>query len=78
MYARLILVLVMALIAGIGCNAVANDEPELPDAELLEFLGSWEGEDNEWQEFFDSLPAIINETSSVDKQNGQDKQENGR
>ena len=80
MYARVILVLV----AGIGCSAVANDEPELPDAELLEFLGSWEGEDNEWQEFFDSLPAIINETLSVDKQDGQDgqdgqdKQENGR
>ncbi len=78
MYARVNLVLVMALVAGIGCSAEANDEPELPDAELLEFLGSWEGEDNEWQEFFDSLPAITNETSSVDKQDGQDKQEKGR
>ena len=76
MYARMVLVL--ALVAGIGCSAAANDESELPDAELLEFLGSWEGEDNEWQEFFDSLPAINNETSSVDKPDGQDKQENGR
>jgi hypothetical protein len=74
MYARMVLL----LFAGISCSAVANDELELPDAELLEFLGSWEGEDNEWQEFFDSLPAIINETSSVDQQDGQDKQENGR
>ena len=74
MYARMVL----ALVAGIGCSAAANDEPEVPDAELLEFLGSWEGEDNEWQEFFDSLPAINNETSFVDKPDGQDKQENGR
>jgi hypothetical protein len=74
MYSRLVLV----LFASIGCSAVASDESELPDAELLEFLGSWEGEENEWQEFFDSLPAIINETSSVDKQDGQDKQENRR
>jgi len=41
----------------------------LPDDELLEFLGSWEGEDGEWQEFFDNLPAIFDKALSVEEQN---------
>jgi len=35
-----------------GTLWAADDDP---DVELLEFLGSWEGEDDEWQEFFDSV-----------------------
>ena len=59
--------LVLALLAGSGCAAVMSAEPETPDAELLEFLGSWEGEDDEWQEFFDGLPVIADEEPSVDR-----------
>ncbi len=67
--------IVFALLAGVGCDVGAADEPEVPDAELLEFLGSWEGEDGEWQEFFDSLPELPEETVSID---AQDEQESGR
>jgi hypothetical protein len=60
---------ILALLAGVGWVAVASGEPELPDAELLEFLGSWEGEGDEWQEFFDSLPVISDAALSVEKRN---------
>ncbi len=65
------------LLAGVGCAALASDEPGLPDEELLEFLGSWEGESDEWQEFFDSFPSIVDlgERASGEKR---DDQENGR
>jgi len=72
--------IMLALLAGAGCGAAVSaelelpkvetpvaelPEAELPGAELLEFLGGWEGEDDEWQEFFDSLP-VIHETTSPD------------
>lgn len=38
--------------------AKADDESE-PDPAFLEFLGSWGGEDGEWEEFFDSLPPRV-------------------
>ena len=60
--------IILALLAGVGWVAVASAEPELPDAELLEFLGSWEGEDGEWQEFFDNLPVVSDAASSVEEQ----------
>lgn len=75
--------IILTLLAGVGCGAVTSAGPELPDAELLEFLGSWEGEDDEWQEFFDSLPgvfdpAVIDGGSPVEERDDQDDQENGR
>jgi len=63
----------LALLAGSGSGIVASAGPELldteglnidgPDAELLEFLGGWAGEDDEWQEFFDSLPYSNDEST---------------
>ncbi len=49
---------VVAGLAGLGMAAAvaADPEAELPDADLIEFLGSWEGEDDHWQAFVDSLP----------------------
>lgn len=40
-------------------TAVCADEEEIADTELLEFLeylGTQDGKDNEWNKFFDSLP----------------------
>lgn len=36
---------------------VAADE-DMPDEEFLEFLGSWEGQDDDWQGFVDGLPML--------------------
>ena len=62
---------IAALLAGAGWGAALGAEPGLldpgPDAELLEFLGSWDGEDDEWQEFFDNLPAVLDEASPIDE-----------
>jgi len=58
----------VVLLVGVGCSALASDEPEPPDAALLEFLGSWEGEDDTWQEFFDSLPAIDDQVPTDEEQ----------
>ena len=75
--------IILALLAGVGCGAVASAEPELPEAELLEFLGSWEGEDDEWLEFFDSLPGVfdsvvVDEDSPGKEQDERGEQENRR
>ncbi len=67
--------IILTLLVGVGCGAAGSAEPESPDAELLEFLGSWEGEGDEWLDFFDSMPDFIDEELPVDEQ---DDQENGR
>ncbi len=43
----------------IGGPGFATDDEA--DIELLEYLGSWEGDDDEWHEFFDSLPQELAE-----------------
>ncbi len=77
----------LALLAGSGCGIVASAEPESlnidgPDIELLEFLGGWAGEDDEWQEFFDSLPYSYDESTlardSAKDSTIKDEQENER
>jgi len=44
-------------------NPILADEATDDDAnlELLEYLGSWEGDDDEWHEFFDSVPPELAE-----------------
>lgn len=39
-----------------GTPCVAEEEP---DTELLEFLGDQESGDEQWQEFFDSIPVEL-------------------
>ena len=78
----------LALLAGSGCGIVTGAGPELsdtdglnidePDAELLEFLGSWAGEDDEWQAFFDSLPYTHDESLQAGEPENKDEQENDR
>jgi len=47
---------ILAMVFGLAISMAASAEEDDPDAELIEFLGSWEGEDEEWQEFFDAVP----------------------
>ena len=70
----------LALLAGSGCGIVTGAGPGLsdtdgPDAELLEFLGSWAGEDDEWQDFFDSLPYTYDESLQTGEPEVRDEQE---
>jgi hypothetical protein len=38
------------MLAGIACpgNALAADEADEPDLEFIEYLGSWEAEEEDW------------------------------
>lgn len=40
--------LATALALGGICGAAQAQEPAAPDLELLEYLGSWQAEDDEW------------------------------
>lgn len=52
----------LLLLLATGSHALADEEPEavtdeLPDMALLEYLGSWDGEDEDWLLFEDDLEA---------------------
>ncbi len=55
---------ILVFLFGVGlCGPVCADNGDsdgdiLPDAEFIEFLGSWEGDDDVWRGFFESLPAL--------------------
>ena len=62
----------------IGLSAMADDT-ELPDEDFLEFLGSWEL-DEDWEEFFDSLPdpadqPVVADESAESRGDGQNGEE---
>jgi len=46
----------LALLGVTMATDARADDASVPAPALLEFLGSWSGEDGEWEEFFDSLP----------------------
>ena len=52
-----------ALLCGVFATTVAADEPAQPGAELLEFLGTWE-DDDQWELFVD----IVSEGGDTDGQ----------
>jgi len=65
---------VVAGLAGLGMAVAMAADPEAasPDADLIEFLGSWEGEDDDWQAFVDSLPPAGEQSSSEERPADQD------
>jgi hypothetical protein len=50
---------------GIPLIAIAADEI-FHDEEFLEFLGSWDGEDDEWLDLLDLAEMRVNEESDTD------------
>jgi hypothetical protein len=46
----------LALLGVTMATDATSDDASVPAPALLEFLGSWGGEDGEWEQFFDSLP----------------------
>jgi hypothetical protein len=47
-FSQILRVLVACGLIG-HCGALAADEDELPDIEFLEYLGSWDESDADWQ-----------------------------
>jgi len=47
--------IIPVLLCGLMSTSMLRAVGEEPDLELIEFLGSWEGEDDHWQEYFDSI-----------------------
>ncbi len=68
-------VLSVAVLCGlIGCSGVVMAEDEQPDMEFLEYLGSWEGSDEDWLLF----DVIDNEVAAVDKKKRTDPAPGGK
>jgi hypothetical protein len=53
-----LLATIIGMLSAVSSSAM---DEELPDAELLEFLGSWENQDD-WQEFFDAATESDDDT----------------
>ena len=47
-----------AMLCGALATTVAADEQEQPEADLLEFLGTWEEDDGQWELFLDIASDI--------------------
>lgn len=58
----------LALLCGLALSGPAWAAD--PDAELIEFLGSWAEETEEWEEFFDSVPQELLDNVEDDKTDG--------
>jgi hypothetical protein len=61
-----LLATIIGMLSAVSSGAV---DEEVPDAELLEFLGSWENQDD-WQDFFDAATESDDETLEDNKTNG--------
>ncbi|KPK40950.1 MAG: hypothetical protein AMJ69_00475 [Gammaproteobacteria bacterium SG8_47] len=55
----------------VAADAAASEEP--PSIELLEFLGSWEGDDGQWVDPLDLL-ATLDEPDDDGKNEGTDNE----
>ena len=53
---------IVVLLCGIGLGwpALADDN-DAPDEAFIEFLGSWEGDDDAWLGFIESLPGLADD-----------------
>ncbi|MFW2405483.1 MAG: hypothetical protein ACN4GT_12010 [Gammaproteobacteria bacterium] len=49
----------LALLCGLALTTPAWGSDAEPDAELIEFLGNWAEETEEWEKFFDSVPQEL-------------------
>lgn len=59
----------------VASAAVADPDAELPDVEFLEYLGLWEGSDEDWMVFNASVDARP-ETQSGPAREGEEPVEN--
>ncbi|MEC7804324.1 MAG: hypothetical protein VX533_05700 [Pseudomonadota bacterium] len=60
-----------AMFCGVYAMAVAADEQEQPEAELLDFLGMWEENNGQWELFVD-IASDIDTESEVERSANRD------
>lgn len=60
----------VAFLCGLALTGPAWSADAEPDAELIEFLGSWAEETEEWEEFFDSVPPELLDNVEDDETDG--------
>ncbi|MBT8442252.1 MAG: hypothetical protein KJO76_07695 [Gammaproteobacteria bacterium] len=60
----------LVLLCGLALTGPAWAADAEPDAELIEFLGSWAEETEDWEEFFDSVPQELLDDVEDEKSDG--------
>ncbi|MDP6095877.1 MAG: hypothetical protein QGG67_07825 [Gammaproteobacteria bacterium] len=63
------LCLLATIIGTLSAVSSGEMDEEVPDVELLEFLGSWEDQDD-WQDFFDAATESDDDTLEEKTTNG--------
>lgn len=64
----------LAGLCGLMLTVSAYAAQEDPDTELIEFLGGWAEEAEEWGAFFDSLPPELVENEEGREQDGRSEE----
>ena len=59
----------------LSCGLLLAEELEQPDAEFLEYLGSWEESDAEWQIFAEPVKTEVEEERQEPAPEGEDSME---
>ena len=69
--------LLVAGLTAMACAAMAEDDEDLPDPDLLEYLGSWEESDEDWVivDRLDSVRREVNTDRSDPEPQGEETQE---
>ena len=62
------------LLCGVAVAGASWSGTDDPDAELIEFLGSWVSEMEDWEEFFDSIPQELAEGEAKREKDGRSEE----
>ena len=62
------------VLCGLALTSTAWSAADEPDVELIEFLGSWVDETEDWEKFFDSIPQELVESELDGEQDGRSKE----
>ena len=59
----------------IGASVVLAADEELPDPDFLEYLGAWEGSDQDWLLFAEPVTAELHERTDPAPEKGEESTE---
>ena len=63
-------------VLALGIPALADEEEEVTDMEFLEYLGSWEESDEEWQLLEDVIMVNKEDAPTEETEDGESETEN--